>query len=180
MQSHPPMLIQGHGGMTSQPFRGFYTTGKQYAEAAFIAESQRKVICANLWHLAIEMIMKGGIARQYQLDTVDDMDCMLQRIKGAYGHPLNKLWGDFKKYYPKEDLEEFNNVIEQLDPWVSIKYPKVQEEQIRITRAGQEVLFRMSTNFQTTEVRFFEIEALEVERLIDKLKSILQPFSDPF
>jgi hypothetical protein len=69
----------------------FMTTGSQYyTTARFAMHAQCMPVCGNLFHHAVEMLLKGGLARKRPLGD----------LKENMGHRLKKLWREFKTDFP--------------------------------------------------------------------------------
>ncbi len=68
-------------------------------------------IAANLFHHAIEMLLK-------------------KVIKEKLGHNLPAIWEKFKEMYPKADLSLYDErkTIERLHQWEEIRYPDNNED----------------------------------------------------
>lgn len=70
-------------------------------------------IAGNLFHHAVEMLLKGALSKNTPLAT----------LKKAYGHDLPKLWTAFKDLFSTEDLSEFDRMIDELHRFEDIRYP---------------------------------------------------------
>ena len=93
----------------------FLILGTQYfANARFSATSFPSVIpiCGNLYHHAIEMFLKGYLAK-----FTSSLE--LKKI----GHSLLKLWNITKDKSNDKDLSTFDLVISNLDRFEEIRYP---------------------------------------------------------
>jgi HEPN domain len=84
-----------------------------YATARFAMRAQRSYVCGNLFHHAVEMLLKGELLQR---------GVSLDELKRT-GHSLRKLWRMYKAYYPKADLERHNRTINRLDKYEEIRYP---------------------------------------------------------
>jgi len=93
----------------------FFDSGFQYYVAARFAVTAGLVpVAGNLFHHAIEMCLKGELAKR--LD---------EGQRRNIGHKLTKLWSTFKKQMAAEDsLASFDPVIEQLSKFEDIRYPE--------------------------------------------------------
>jgi hypothetical protein len=69
----------------------------------------------NLFHHAVEMILKGELSRTVSLEDLQD--------NKKFGHWLPKCWQAFKDLFPTEDLAEFDPMIAELDKFERIRYP---------------------------------------------------------
>jgi hypothetical protein len=75
--------------------------------------AQRSYICGNLFHHAVEMLLKGGLANRGK--TLPE----LERMR----HSLKKLWRAYKAEHPEAELERHNRTINRLDKHEEIRYP---------------------------------------------------------
>jgi HEPN domain-containing protein len=86
-----------------------------YASARFAARAGLMPIAGNLFHHAIEMILKSHLSR-----TVSTVE-----LKDKFGHDLKKLWQKFKDSFPNEaDLSKYDGVVADLDRFDDIRYPE--------------------------------------------------------
>jgi hypothetical protein len=91
----------------------FYAIGLQYhAAARFAAVSALMPVSGNLFHHALEMILKGKLTHTLSLD----------RLKKC-GHDLRKVWRRFKRMLPTEQLSPFDDLIAKLDQFETLRYP---------------------------------------------------------
>ena len=91
----------------------FMRTGSEsYAVARFAMHAQRIAVCGNLFHHAVEMLLKGGLARKRTLADLKDM-----------GHKLKVLWRAFKTDFPDASLKRHDKTISSLDKFEDIRYP---------------------------------------------------------
>ena len=91
----------------------FFSLGGQYyvaGRAAALAGLQP--VCGNLFHHAIEMLLKARLSQK----------CSTMELK-ATRHSLSKAWSIFKQQFPGVDLSRFDIVISELDPFENIRYP---------------------------------------------------------
>jgi len=84
-----------------------------YTTARFAMHAQRSLICGNLFHHAVEMLLKGGLAKNGK--GLPELARM--------GHSLKKLWRTYKADHPDVDLERHNKTINRLDKYEDIRYP---------------------------------------------------------
>lgn len=98
----------------------FFRMGVQYYVAArSSALAHATPIAGNLYHHAIEMLLKGGL-----------VDFTSEKDRRKLGHALKLSWKRFKQQYPKAKLSGFNRTIKTLDQFEEIRYPE------KITRDG--------------------------------------------
>lgn len=80
----------------------------------------------NLLHHAVEMLLKGELAKTVSLQDLKD--------DKKFGHWLPKCWAAFKALFPSENLTEFDPMIVSLDRFERIRYPdNVLKEGMAIT-----------------------------------------------
>ncbi len=92
----------------------FAKSGCEYYTAArFAMHAAQSYICGNLFHHAVEMLLKAGLAKNGTiLSDLRDM-----------GHSLKKLWRAYKDDHAEADLERHNKTINRLDKYEDIRYP---------------------------------------------------------
>jgi hypothetical protein len=83
-----------------------------YAAARFAMHAQCMHVCGNLFHHAVEMILKGGLARKRNLSDLKDMR-----------HNLRAIWRAYKADFPDPALERHDKTISGLDKFEAIRYP---------------------------------------------------------
>ena len=84
-----------------------------YAVARFAMYGQLSYVCGNLFHHAVEMLLKARLAKHGRdLDERKDM-----------GHSLKKLWRAYKAGHSSADLERHTKTINRLDKYEDIRYP---------------------------------------------------------
>ncbi len=83
-----------------------------YASGRFAAINGMLPVCGNLLHHAVEMFLKGALARR--LDRA-----------ALYGlkHDLKKIWKRTKLEFPGTELSSFDASIFRLDLFERIRYP---------------------------------------------------------
>ena len=92
----------------------FVSSGcEYYATARFAMHAQRSLVCGNLFHHAVEMLLKGGLAQRGR--SLPELTSM--------GHSLKKLWRAYKNDHPEAELECHNKTINRLDKHEEIRYP---------------------------------------------------------
>jgi hypothetical protein len=86
----------------------------QYYVAARLAmRAQCVPVTGTLFHHAVEMLLKGGLARNRSPSELKDM-----------GHNLKKIWRAFKEDFPGPDLIQYDKAISGLDKFKDIRYPE--------------------------------------------------------
>jgi hypothetical protein len=83
-----------------------------YATARFAMYAQLMPACGNLFHHAIEMSLKAGLAQKRKLSDLKVM-----------GHKLKKLWRAFKEEFPDPALNRHDKTIKRVDKFEEIRYP---------------------------------------------------------
>jgi hypothetical protein len=92
----------------------FFVLGSQYfAVARFSASTFLMPICGNLYHHAVEMLLKGYLANSISPG----------QLKSAFGHHLPKLWEEFKSIVDDPNLSSFDLAISRLNQFEDIRYP---------------------------------------------------------
>lgn len=84
-----------------------------YAAARFAMYAQCMPITGILFHYAVEMFLKGGLARKR---TLSELEGMRHRLK-------LKIWRAFKTDFPEPDLKRHDGTISSLDKFGVIRYP---------------------------------------------------------
>ena len=84
-----------------------------YASARFAMEAQRLLICGNLFHHAVEMLLKGGLAKNGKSLAE------LERMR----HSLRALWRAYKADHSGAGLNRHDKTIKSLDKREEIRYP---------------------------------------------------------
>jgi hypothetical protein len=69
-------------------------------------------VCGNLFHHAVEMALKGGLAKKREISELKDI-----------GHNLKALWRAFKVEFPDPGLERHDKTISSLNKYEDIRYP---------------------------------------------------------
>jgi hypothetical protein len=93
----------------------FFTYGSQYyVSARYAVLAGLMPVAGNLHHHAIEMLLKGALAKSM---SSEDLQFKL-------GHRLRKkIWKEFKKRAANPALAKFDPVIKELDKFETIRYP---------------------------------------------------------
>jgi hypothetical protein len=96
----------------------FVESGCQYYTVArFAMHAQRPLVCGNLFHHAVEMLLKGGLVKTGK--SLDEL-----RDRKNMGHNLTNIWRAYKDSHPKADLSCHDSTINWLDIFEEIRYPK--------------------------------------------------------
>jgi hypothetical protein len=91
----------------------YYLTGRQAAMARLVA-------AANLFHHAIELLMKYQLVKD--VPNEGQATCQQKLRSRQYGHKLRALWPEFKSASGDSTLAQFNQVVSDLDRWEDIRY----------------------------------------------------------
>jgi hypothetical protein len=83
-----------------------------YATARFAMHAQCMPVCGILFHHTVEMLLKGGLARQREL-------CELEKMR----HRLKVLWRAFKVDFHDSNLKQHDKTVSRLDKFDAIRYP---------------------------------------------------------
>lgn len=100
----------------ARAFEQFYKIGLEYyvgGRAALL--SGNILIPGNLFHHAVEMLLKGQLSKNIPLEDL--------KHQKKFRHKLSKLWTAFKGTFPSDDLTEFDTMIDDLDKFEKIRYP---------------------------------------------------------
>jgi hypothetical protein len=101
---------------TDQAHYNFFRLAIEYyinGRSAFL--SGCSMTGGNLLHHAVEMLLKGELAKTVSLQDLKD--------DRKFGHWLPKCWDAFKALFPSENLSEFDTMIVSLDKFERIRYP---------------------------------------------------------
>jgi hypothetical protein len=108
----------------SHAMRFMSSACQYYAVARFAMHAQCMPVCGNLFHHAVEMILKGGLARKHKLPDLKDM-----------GHNLKVLWRAYKTDFPDHTLKRHDKTISGLNKFEDIRYPDANQHAIGVTAA---------------------------------------------
>ena len=84
-----------------------------YATARFAMHAGCAPVCGNLFHHAVEMFLKVGLAQRRELT---DLERMRHKLK-------EKLWPGFKEDFPNPHLTQHDKTIACVDKFEDIRYP---------------------------------------------------------
>jgi hypothetical protein len=103
----------------------YFHAGFQYYTAArFAVATWAYSVAGNLFHHAIEMMLKGGLAAY-----------ATEQERRRMGHKLPEIWRAFKAQHPTADLSAFDSVVGELHRFEDIRYPE------RTTATGINTIF---------------------------------------
>ena len=83
-----------------------------YATARFAMYAQRLPVCGTLFHYAVELALKGGLARKRELAELKDM-----------GHSLQVLWRASKMITPTRTYTGTTRPSRMVDKFYVLRYP---------------------------------------------------------
>ena len=112
MIKKPRLNPMQDGNMIAFDWRLAQAGSDYYLTARFAMKAQR-FVSGNLFHQAVEMFLKSGLANKGHTETE------LKR----WGHSLDKLWQAFKTDYPDQALVRHDTTISSLDKFEDIRYP---------------------------------------------------------
>jgi hypothetical protein len=128
----------------------YYITARSAALANLIN------VYGNLYHHAIEMLLKAVLSRRYSVDQL--------RSK-KLGHNLPILWDRFKAEFSSIGLQDFDELIRDLHRFETIRYPDKLSEQ------GGLLFIEWGTSSQDSLPGFltYKINATNIDHLVVKL-----------
>jgi len=144
--------------MTSRATEHFFSLGLQYFVAGrFSAFGRLMPVVGNQFHHAVEMMLKGYLAK-----TMDLAD--LKKL----GHRLVVLWERFKKDFADDQLARFDQTIMDLDQFESIRYPNQVHEN------GAQMVISLGPRHVWTENTGIDVPQYQVVlRELDELVKVI-------
>jgi hypothetical protein len=131
-----------------------------YVTARFAVFAQFNPVCGNLFHHAIEMFLKGGLAH---LGLVE-----LKRL----GHKLPAAWSAFKG--GDVSLDRFDSVIGELDKFESIRYPDLVLEKGMLSYIALQAPAVIAPSSVMPSVSTYQLAVAQIDQLV---KAIFQKAS---
>jgi hypothetical protein len=99
--------------VSTDAFQLFFSTATQYyVTGRFAVLAGQSPVAGNLLHHAIEMYLKGGLAKT----------TTLQELK-KLGHCLPTVWSAFKVRFPNSGLKGFDKLVSSLNAFEELRYP---------------------------------------------------------
>jgi hypothetical protein len=150
---------------TPEPDEGayshFFALGIQYyVSARFSAMAKLLPVSGNLYHHAVEMLMKGQLSRTLPLET----------LKRKYSHGLKRTWKQFKKLFQAEDLSPFDSLICALDRFERLRYPdNFLKEGMSAMLAWDPPKTPTKISGSAAKVPHYEFAVTDLDRLIDRM-----------
>jgi hypothetical protein len=86
-------------------------------------------ICGNLFHHAIEALLKARLSQKCSL-------LQIKKLGGRTGHKLPPLWNAFKAEFPGAGLEQFDSTITDLERFERLRYPDAVIEEGAVMLVG--------------------------------------------
>ena len=108
----------------------FQLATQYYASGRFAALSGMLPVCGNLLHHAIEMYLKGALAKTLNLNELRGLN-----------HNLMQIWDRTKQTYSNANLASFDDAIARLNLFERLRYPDAvlrEGAQMRLTRLRSE------------------------------------------
>ncbi len=91
----------------------FFVLGSQYYSIARYCANQFYLpVCVTLFHHAIEMLLKGYLSENKNLNELKNI-----------GHNLEDLWNLFKTISQGNSLNKFDSIINKLNQVEDLRYP---------------------------------------------------------
>jgi hypothetical protein len=130
----------------------FLDLGVQYYLAARSSVlAQQTVVAGNLFHHAIENMLKAHLSSSRSL----------QQVKKEFGHRLIKAWTTFKaEVQDASELTQFDHTIRQLEAFEDIRYPD------GIVRDGAIIIVGAGGIVSPATPRTYSIVVEEIDRLV--------------
>lgn len=99
--------------MSTDALHLFFSAATQYyVTGRFALLAGQSPVAGNLLHHAIEMYLKGGLAKTSGLPQ-------LRRVS----HDLAKVWSAFKGQFPGPGMNGFDELVVALDTFEDLRYP---------------------------------------------------------
>jgi hypothetical protein len=93
--------------------RYFSLAVQYYIAGRFAVHAGLNPVAGNLLHHAIELALKGGLARSTSSEDLK-----------KYEHSLNRLWRDFKLGVNDPRFHRLDRIVSELDQFEAIRYPE--------------------------------------------------------
>src|SRR5260370_4552172 len=87
--------------------------GQYYGTARFAMHAQTSYVCGTLFHHAVVMLLKAGLANDGK--SLEELESMR--------HNLKRLWRAYKRDHPEAALSRHDKTINRLDKHEDIRYP---------------------------------------------------------
>jgi len=144
-------------GSPDRLVHSFFQHGAQYYVAGRCAVFAGLMpVAGNLLHHAIEMLLKGALAK----------GMTSEKLKDKLGHRLRRAWKAFKERASDPKLDRFDRVVRELDKFESIRYPD------ELVRQGASISFDVTkagaaqSSFQPGSVPHYALCLEEIDELV--------------
>jgi len=130
----------------------YYVTGRFGVLAGQIP------VAGNLLHHAIEMYLKGGLAKTMTL----------KQLKGL-SHNLANLWTTFKARFPSTSLASFDTVVSSLNTFEELRYPDSVLAKGMAVTFGTTRVAGTGSGIMPKPVPEYALYLEEIDALVDEL-----------
>jgi hypothetical protein len=133
----------------------FWRLGVEYYIAGRSALVFRLLrISGNIYHHAIELLLKAGLSRTISLDDLKNPK--------KFGHNLDKLWPAFKARFSSDTINGFDRTITALHHFEEIRYPD------KVLRDGATVQGSQPTSTEdaTASSKIYGVNKDDLDRLV--------------
>jgi hypothetical protein len=138
--------------------QNFYRIGVQYYVAGrFSILNGMTPVAGNLFHHAVEMLLKGKLVYLHPLSQLKN-----------WSHNLRKCWRAFKAVFPADDLTRFDKFIVALDQFEELRYPE------RLVEYGASIHFGWAPTSRlaapsTSSVPHYPLSVPDLDELMGRL-----------
>jgi len=140
-----------------------------YALARVGARCHLTLVVGNLFHHAVEMLIKGHLSKSQTLEQLKKL-----------GHGLPQLWVAFKAEFPDPALVRFDSLVDSLQKFESIRYPdKMLESGAQITYAWAPPIPSVVSTSPPITSPVYAFSVTEIDELIAEIVRLsrLNPLS---
>jgi len=145
----------------------FIRLGVQYYTAARSAwRAGLESVVGNLYHHAIEMLLKAGLSQTRSLADLR---------KPPFRHSLRGLWDAFKTDFPTQGLNQFDSTVDDIDKFEEIRYPDQTIKagvQIHIILASKHVSTSTLKRGLTPPPKY-KFVVREIDRLVERIFAVI-------
>ncbi len=149
--------------MSTDSLQFFFSSATQYYVTGRYAVLAGQIpVAGNLLHHAIEMYLKGGLAKTMTL----------QQLKGL-SHKLPDLWCNFKAQFADSALGSFDTLVSSLHAFEDLRYPDSVLAKGMLVNMG---IVRMSGTVPGAPARpepVYELYLEEVDALVGKIFEVV-------
>jgi hypothetical protein len=130
----------------------FLDLGVQYYVAARAAMLAGLVpVCGNIYHHAIEALLKSRLSQKYSRDTLS---------KKPFGHNLPTLWSEFKNEFPGAAFAQHDRTVTNLDKFERLRYPD------DVLQHGAEIVIGGFVGSSSAGRPRYELDPPEIDALV--------------